>query len=64
MSPHILPTFTVTMNFEYENARAFSQLAGTVYGNSGMLDAVTSAQKATAAEKVLQMDNMCAGISS
>lgn len=57
-------TFTVTMNFEYENARAFSQMAGTVYGNSGMLDAVTSAQKATAAEKVLQMDNMCAGISS
>lgn len=55
-------TFTVTMNFEYENARAFSQLAGTVYGNSGMLDAVTSAQKATAAEKwLLQMDNMCCG---
>ncbi len=57
-------TFPVTMNFEYENARAFSQLTGTVYGNSGMLDAVTSAQKATAAEKVQQMDNMCAGISS
>ena len=57
-------TFSVTMNFEYENARAFSTLDGTVYGSSGMLDDVTSAQKATAAEKVLQMDNMCAGISS
>ena len=52
-------TFTVTMNFEYENARAFSLLSGTEYGNSGMLDEVTDAQKANAAQKVQQMDNMC-----
>lgn len=57
-------TFSVTMNFEYENARAFSTLDGTVYGRSGMLDDVTDEQKANAAEKVLQMDNICAGISS
>lgn len=56
-------TFTVTMNFEYENARAFSLLSGTEYGNSGMLDEVTDAQKANAAEKVQQMDNMCASMS-
>ncbi len=56
-------TFTVTMNFEYENARAFSQMAGTVYGNSGMLDEVTDAQKANAAQKVQQMDNMCESMS-
>ena len=52
-------TFTVTMNFEYENARAFSQLSGTEYGDSDMLDEVTDAQKANAAQKVQQMDNMC-----
>jgi hypothetical protein len=56
-------TFTVTMNFEYENARAFSLLSGTEYGNSGMLDEVTDAQKANAAEKVQQMDNMCTSMS-
>lgn len=56
-------TFSVTMNFEYENARAFSLLSGTEYGNSGMLDEVTDAQKANAAEKVQQMDNMCASMS-
>lgn len=56
-------TFTVTMNFEYENARAFSQMAGTVYGNSGMLDEVTDAQKANAAQKMQQMDNMCESMS-
>ena len=56
-------TFTVTMNFEYENARAFSLLSGTEYGDSGMLDEVTDAQKATAAEKVQQMDNMCNSMS-
>lgn len=52
-------TFSVTMNFEYENARAFSQLSGTEYGDSDMLDEVTDAQKANAAQKVQQMDNMC-----
>lgn len=51
------------MNFEYENARAFSLLSGTEYGNSGMLDEVTDAQKANAAEKVQQMDNMCTSMS-
>lgn len=56
-------TFTVTMNFEYENARAFSALDGTVYGSSGMLDDVTDEQKANAAEKVQQMDNMCNSMS-
>lgn len=56
-------TFTVTMNFEYENARAFSLLSGTEYGDSGMLDEVTDAQKANAAEKVQQMDNMCNSMS-
>lgn len=56
-------TFTVTMNFEYENARAFSLLSGTEYGDSGMLDEVTDAQKANAAEKVQQMDNMCTSMS-
>lgn len=56
-------TFTVTMNFEYENARAFSALDGTVYGSSGMLDDVTDEQKANAAEKVQQMDNMCTSMS-
>ena len=56
-------TFTVTMNFEYENARAFSLLSGTEYGNSGMLDEVTDAQKANAAEKVQLMDNMCTSMS-
>ena len=52
-----------TMNFEYENARAFSALDGTVYGSSGMLDDVTDEQKANAAEKVQQMDNMCTSMS-
>ena len=56
-------TFSVTMNFEYENARAFSTLDGTVYGSSGMLDDVTDEQKANAAEKVQQMDNMCNSMS-
>ena len=56
-------TFTVTMNFEYENARAFSALDGTVYGSSGMLDDVTDEQKANAAQKVQQMDNMCESMS-
>lgn len=56
-------TFTVTMNFEYENARAFSTLDGTVYGSSGMLDDVTDEQKANAAQKVQQMDNMCESMS-
>ena len=56
-------TFSVTMNFEYENARAFSTLDGTVYGSSGMLDDVTDEQKANAAEKVQQMDNMCTSMS-
>lgn len=56
-------TFTVTMNFEYENARAFSQLSGTEYGDSDMLDEVTDAQKANAAQKVQQMDNMCESMS-
>ena len=56
-------TFSVTMNFEYENARAFSTLDGTVYGSSGMLDDVTDEQKANAAQKVQQMDNMCESMS-
>ena len=56
-------TFSVTMNFEYENARAFSTLDGTVYGSSGMLDDVTDEQKANAAQKVQQMDNMCNSMS-
>ena len=56
-------TFSVTMNFEYENARAFSTLDGTVYGSSGMLDDVTDEQKANATQKVQQMDNMCESMS-
>lgn len=57
-------TFSVTMNFEYENARAFSQLVGDEYGTSGMLDEVTAEQKANAATLVQQMDNMCESMSS
>lgn len=56
-------TFPVTMNFEYENARAFSQLSGTEYGDSDMLDEVTDAQKANAANKVRLMDDMCKSMS-
>ena len=56
-------TFSVTMNFEYENARAFSTLDGTVYGSSGMLDDVTDEQKANAANLVSQMDTMCESMS-
>ncbi len=56
-------TFSVTMNFEYENARAFSTLDGTVYGSSGMLDDVTDEQKANAADLVSQMDTMCESMS-
>ena len=56
-------TFSVTMNFEYENARAFSTLDGTVYGSSGMLDDVTDEQKANAADLVSQMDAMCESMS-
>lgn len=56
-------TFTVTMNFEYENARAFSQLSGTEYGDSGMLDEVTDAQKTNAVGLVNQMDIMCESMS-
>ena len=47
------------MSFEYENARAFSTLSGDTYGTSGLLDAVTSTQKATAAQAVAAMDTMC-----
>ena len=51
--------YYVKMSFEYENARAFSTLSGDTYGTSGLLDAVTSTQKATAAQAVAAMDTMC-----
>ena len=52
-------TFEVKMSFEYENARTFSTLTGSTYGNSGMLIPVDSAQKQTAATAVAGMDTMC-----
>ena len=58
-----LSTFDVSMSFEYENARTFSTLQGDTYGTSGMLDQVTSAQKATATSAVSAMDTMCNSMS-
>ena len=54
----------VTMNIEYENARAFSQLSeNAVYGNSGMVVAATQARINTAIADVAATDTMCNSIS-
>lgn len=52
--------YYVKMSFEYENARAFSNLSsGSTYGTSGVLNPVTQAQKVNAATAVTSMDTMC-----